>query len=746
MSKNKSFLLILIPAATVFLSSACIMVLEIVAGRLIAKTLGTSLYTWTSVIGVVLAGITLGNYLGGRIADRFNPMKALAVLLAVSSATCVEIVILNNLIGEWLWLWKLSWPMHVFAHVCLLFMPPSTMLGTISPVVAKIALDKGLPKGRTIGDIYAFGAAGSIAGTFLAGFYLIAAIGTVVTIWLTGATLMFIALLYRPKFWPLYLWAAIFIVLMNIAIVPESWAMSTAPKLALREKPNPSVIYQDESQYCYISVIRTSKTEDKREFMQDKLTHSRISMNNLLDLQYRYALIYASVTRLASQGKNKLSTLFIGGGGYVFPRYIEILWPGSNIDVVEIDPRVTEAAILAFGLDRNTPINTFTMDARNYIDEMLEKKRAGNQVTQYDFVYGDAFNDYSVPYQLTTKEFNDKIAQILTDDGIYMINLIDIYDSGLFLGAIVNTFQQTFPCVYVVAKYQPHHRRNTFVVIAAMREFVENLRTEKTLTDPDTWILSDAEINTLKEKSRGIVLTDDYAPVENMLTPVVHESANVYLLKKYLIGLRKQKTLGKLDECLAIYEEIIKLDPSMSITVYNSMGEILAEQGKWQKAIDISKKAIEYNEKSPVKHSMSDIYYNISLASKQLGKNEQASEYIQKAIEAYRQDLTQEPNSIKTLRNLSAALTENNQFSEAVERLQQAININPLIAKNHLTLANMLLIQQRYDDAVEVLNKAIIDFSNAGDETTVINLRKYLRLVEADKNANKNKSLHRLSK
>src|SRR4030042_413074 len=174
MNKTRSFLPILIPSVTVFLSSACIMVLELVAGRLIARHLGSSLYTWTSVIGIVLAGITVGNYLGGRIADRFPARKALAVLLGISSVACVIVVVLNNLVGEWLWLWKLSWPARVFTHVFLVFMLPSTLLGTISPVVAKMALDQGLPTGRTVGDKYAFGAAGSIAGTFLAGFYLIA--------------------------------------------------------------------------------------------------------------------------------------------------------------------------------------------------------------------------------------------------------------------------------------------------------------------------------------------------------------------------------------------------------------------------------------------------------------------------------------------------------------------------------------------------------------------------------------------
>src|SRR4030042_576697 len=197
MSKSRGFSSILIPSVTVFISSACIMVLELVAGRIIARHLGASLYTWTSVIGVVLTGITIGNYLGGRIADRFPARKALAALLGTSSAACVIVIILNNLAGEWFWLWKLNLSAHIFIHVSLVFMLPSTLLGTISPVVAKMALDKGLPTGRTVGDIYAWGAAGSIIGTFLTGFYLIAVLGTIAIIWIVAAVLLLMAILYQ---------------------------------------------------------------------------------------------------------------------------------------------------------------------------------------------------------------------------------------------------------------------------------------------------------------------------------------------------------------------------------------------------------------------------------------------------------------------------------------------------------------------------------------------------------------------
>jgi tetratricopeptide (TPR) repeat protein len=221
-----------------------------------------------------------------------------------------------------------------------------------------------------------------------------------------------------------------------------------------------------------------------------------------------------------------------------------------------------------------------------------------------------------------------------------------------------------------------------------------------------------------------------------MLAPVVRQSALVSLSNIYLERASKLESQGKLDESVAIYKELIKADPTMSIMAYNSMGQILAKQGKWQQAVDAAKSAIEYNEKAKVKHSMSDMHYNISLASKKLGRNEEASEYMHKAIEGYREDLAQEPNSTKTLRNLGKALAEIDRFSEATEYLQQAVDMNPLKVENHLALADALSKQQRYDEAIEVLKKAIPLFSDARNEPAIIELQRCLWSIE-DKSKNK---------
>jgi tetratricopeptide (TPR) repeat protein/MFS family permease len=732
MSKPKGFIKLLIPSATVFLSSFCIMVLELVASRLIARHLGSSLYTWTAVIGVVLAGITIGNYLGGRIADRFEARKALAVQFVLSSAACVLTVILNNIVGDWILLWHLSWPIRVFSHVSIVFLVPSILLGTISPVVAKMALDKGMATGRTVGDIYAWGAAGSIAGTFAAGYYLIATMGTIAIIWTVGGVLLVMAILCRPRFWVVYLWAAIFAAALTMGMVPVDWAKNKGVTFALREKPDPKVIYQDESQYCYIEVKRLSETVDKRAFMQDKLMHSEIIMDDILDLQYFYTHIYTIITKGLSHDKDKLSVMVIGGGGYVYPRYIGKNWPGSCIDVVEIDSHVTEAAMQAFGLERNTTINTITMDARNYIDELLKQNRTSKVKKRYDFIYEDAINDYSVPYQLTTKEFNDKIAQLLNDNGVYMVNLIDVYETAQFLGAIVNTIKKTFPYVYVISEAKPSHLfRDTFVIAAAMHQLnLGKFEAEYEKKNLRLWVLNDAEIQHLKEKSHGIILTDDYAPVENLLTTAVRSSSKEFLAIRYIEDAQKLKKQGKLDEAIANYRKAVQTEPAVLIKAYNDMALVLAEQGNLEEAIEAFRKVLAYNEQSGSKDDMANVHHSLCTALQRLGKVQDASDECDKAVEEYQQRLTKTPDDVKTLANLGDLLAGNGKFGEAAVYFQKAVNLKPADLTNQFNLIQALEFAGQLDRAVEANQKAIGFFSQYNQEYAVAQLRQYLELLE----------------
>jgi hypothetical protein len=165
------------------------------------------------------------------------------------------------------------------------FLLPSTLLGTISPVVAKLALDRGLPTGRTVGDIYAWGAAGSIAGTFTAGYYLIGSMGSNSIIWTIAGVLLAMALLCHIRLRLLRIWTAAFVFIWLLGTGPWAWTEQAGAALALRTLPEPGVIYEDETRYCHIKVKRIQASPDRRTFMQDKLKHSEINMDGMEHLR-----------------------------------------------------------------------------------------------------------------------------------------------------------------------------------------------------------------------------------------------------------------------------------------------------------------------------------------------------------------------------------------------------------------------------------------------------------------------------
>src|SRR5436190_3670287 len=173
--------------AIVFGASVCIMVLELTASRLIANYVGQSLYTWTSVIGVVLAGISIGNYLGGWLADRFPPQKVLAWLFLISGLLTFSVIFLNGWAGDTRRPEGMNWQIWVMLVVAWVFFLPALSLGTISPVTASMALKRSAKTGITVGNIYAWGALGSIVGTFLTGFWLIGEFGSREVIWVTSS-------------------------------------------------------------------------------------------------------------------------------------------------------------------------------------------------------------------------------------------------------------------------------------------------------------------------------------------------------------------------------------------------------------------------------------------------------------------------------------------------------------------------------------------------------------------------------
>ena len=515
----------LIPIATVFISSLCIMVVELVAGRLIARHVGSSLYTWTSVIGIVLAGIAAGNYIGGRVADRYNAKEALASLFLIASATCLLIPVLNDHVGVSAILRRQDWALRIALHVFFVFFGPAALLGTISPVAAKLALEIGTHTGRTIGSIYSWGALGSIVGTFLTGYFLIAQMGTTAVLLSVSGILLAMSFFFGAQALLPWIWGGVLSACILAASGPWAWAATAGQRLGFREYTGDNVYFDEDSNYSHIRVEEEPDQPGVRSMTLDYLIHAYVNLNDLDDLQYDYERIYAGLTRLAIETlppDRRPRGLFLGGGGFVFPAWFLRHFPSGYADVAEIDPAVTRAAYTQFGLEPHPQMQVYNLDARNHVDDLLRRRDAGETVGDFDLVYGDAFNHYSPPFHLTTIEFNRKCRDLMSENGVFLANVIDVFRSGKFLGAMVNTLEATFPHVYVFSTTpggpSDNDDRDTFVVVGSERLLpVESIDP----AESSAYLLTLEQRATLRDRSNGLILADDYAPVDNLLAPVI---------------------------------------------------------------------------------------------------------------------------------------------------------------------------------------------------------------------------------
>jgi spermidine synthase len=489
------------PNLIVFSSSACTMIVELVAGRIIAPYVGVSLYTWTSVIGVVLAGISLGNYVGGRLADRWASLRLLGAVFLLGGLSCLGILLIEQVSR----LTPGGWPItfEILALSTALFFLPSAILGTVSPVVAKLAVRDLAETGSTVGKIYAAGSLGAIVGTFATGFVLISWFGTRTIVWGVAVVLLSLGLLFLLSHRRRLLVIAVLVVAVaSVLVIRQGWLRSFCTL--------------ETNYFCIKVEERERDGEPVRVLILDRLVHSFTSLDDPTMLVYVYEQIYAEATAYQAERMNHLRTLFIGGGGYTFPRYMEALYPEAELQVIEIDPGVTQVAQDKLGLSRDSSIVTYNEDARLFMEEDPDQR--------YDLILGDAFNDFSVPYHLTTREFNERVRAWLADEGLYIVNVID-GPGGDFIRAYVHTLRQTFRHVYLAPTISSWQQasRSTFVIIGTATPLdLEAFEPGAYLT---RLLMSEGEVDAFLGEGRLVTLTDQYAPVDQMLAPVFRGQA-----------------------------------------------------------------------------------------------------------------------------------------------------------------------------------------------------------------------------
>jgi spermidine synthase len=485
---------------TVFVCGAVLLGLEIVGSRVLAPYFGGSIFVWGSLISIFLAGLTVGYYMGGFLADRRPRLLAMAVLILIAGVLVVILPVVapsvNRAIASVDFGPRLN---PLVATLCLFFLP-SVFMGTVSPYAIKLAASSLATIGNTAGLIYAISTAGSIVGALLTAFYLIQMIGVRSILYSLGITLIALALLliiiHRASRGRLSKGA------MAVGIV--SIFCASLPALAAID-----ILYEKDSLYHHIIV---TDDDGMRTLRFDRLRQSAMDLND----PDRMVFHYTQYLHLAMAfHDNPQRVLFIGLGGGSAPRRFHRDYPSLLIDVAELDPEVVSVAQRYFMFQESDRMQVQAVDGRIFMQKTPHR---------YDAIFLDAYYADAIPFHLATREFLQELKAKLTPTGIVVSNIIGSVrgvDSKLFR-SILKTLQTEFPQTYVF----PVDEVSNIIVIATQgKERLskqEVMRRSRRLEDErkvrfplerfaHTYVLDRIPQDDVP------VLTDDYAPVDGLL-------------------------------------------------------------------------------------------------------------------------------------------------------------------------------------------------------------------------------------
>jgi spermidine synthase len=470
------------------------MILELVGSRVLAPYIGTSTIVWTSLIGIILGALSLGYYVGGKIADIQAEAKKLAYVILTAAFFVLAIALINNqVLSAILSVWHNIYFAAVAATV-ILFAIPSFLLGIVSPYAVKLKMKDLQYSGRTVGDLYAVSTIGSIVGTFSAGFLLIPFLGTVNILYFIVAVLIFTSLLIFPEkvIGPR---SVAIIILIGLIIFLLSRSVHAEGNL----------ITDVDSQYNRIKIFSSVDAETKRPILMLATDPNGIQSEMFTDNKDELVARYSKYYHLADVVNPSISSaLIFGGAAYSFPKDFLKQHASAKIDVVEIDPKMTELAKKYFGLKDDPRLKTYNEDARVFLN---------NNQKKYDAVYVDAFTSHlSIPYQLTTREAVQEISNSLNDKGVVVVNVISALqgDKSKFLRAELATYKSVFPQVYLFRVYNTDAYQDQNVIMLAVKgSMPAKLQSSNgELTSMLQMIYQQSIANDLP------ILTDDFAPVD----------------------------------------------------------------------------------------------------------------------------------------------------------------------------------------------------------------------------------------
>ncbi|MFC7548330.1 fused MFS/spermidine synthase [Plantactinospora sp. GCM10030261] len=487
-------------AALVFLSSGAVLVLELAALRLVGPYLGVTLQVTSSVIGVALAAIAYGAWLGGRLADRLDPRPLLApafILAGIATAVTLPIV---RYAGEVL---RGGAVAAILLLAALAVFVPAVLLSAVTPLVVKLQLGDLRRTGQVVGKLSSIGTLGGITATLGTGFVLVAALSTTAILIslaaLLGLTGLALAgyLRHRSR--------------TELPGQPRARAVAAVVGLlgATLTGVAPTPCDVETAYHC--ARVETDPTRPSgRTLVLNSAQHSYVDLADPRHLEFAYTKWFGAVADAQAPPGRRLDAVHLGGGGFTMPRYLTATRPGTSNTVFEIDGGLVELDRRELGVRAGPDLTVGVGDARMLLGR--------HPTASADLVVGDAFGHLVVPWHLATREMVAEIRRVLRSDGVYVQNVID-YPPARFVRAELATVGAEFPHLALIAPPAAVAGQEgaNFVIVASMVP-LPLVELRERLGEPGIQpvsLLTGDELRSFVADAR--ILTDEYAPVDQLL-------------------------------------------------------------------------------------------------------------------------------------------------------------------------------------------------------------------------------------
>ena len=498
---------------TEFFAGMSVMAVELGASRLLAPYFSSSQIVWTIIIGTIMIAMALGNIYGGRMADKHPDPDRLYERIVIAAVWIAAIPAVGKYVVlgiSAVLVFTVSSNFLVLAAFCsclVIFVFPLFLLGTVTPSLVKYTVDSLEDNGRTVGMLNASNTIGSILGTFLPTFVTIPAVGTAATFLIFAGILMLLAVLYfvspkkeRKKGSGKKMTAGLFLFLICCLF-------GTSDSFAFWED---DLAYEGESVYNYLQV----REDENSVVLSTNVLFGVQSIlkkdHSMTGMYYDYAL--AAPLMAGAYEKDRMDMLILGMGTGTFASQCERYFYHSDIEGVEIDEKITQLARDYFELPEDIPVAGY--DGRAYLNAVDKK---------YDVIMVDAYQDITIPFQMSSVEFFAMVKEHLKDDGVMVVNMnMRGMKEGNINAYLSDTIARVFDTVYT-ADVQGSTNRELFA--SASPDILEVLQ-DNTALAPDSTLadmMDHVAAGLTAYEPGGYLMTDDRAPVELLGMQVIDE-------------------------------------------------------------------------------------------------------------------------------------------------------------------------------------------------------------------------------